>query len=395
MSTSTLAPGANVAALRHARGLSQAALARRAAISVSLLSKAEVGARALTPTTAAAIARALGVTMAEVLGQSPPSRGNEALLHELRSAVRDYDRPRGNRVGADRVAAALTRADTLRNDVDITGLLAVLPELLRDVTDHAFAANTSESWMAVADVYSSVYWISARHRWMDLAELAVTRQQWAVRQKPNPLGEAIAARDRAGAYLNGGDFEGGLHIVDRAIARAESQLHGPQRAFAVGMLNLRGMTLAGRLRDKREGRRAAERHIRSAREVSQVVGEDVRCHSMIFGPGNTATHELATRLDLGRPDEALRVAGSSNFSEVLAKLPPTRISPTHINIARAQLDLGDRDGALDSLTTAWRAAPQMARIHPMGREVFRVVASLHRRGNAKLTALSRMSGMAV
>ncbi|MGI9003081.1 MAG: helix-turn-helix domain-containing protein [Pseudonocardia sp.] len=48
-----------VAELRKARDLTQAALARRAGVSVSLLSKIEIGDRTLPPTIAAAIARAL------------------------------------------------------------------------------------------------------------------------------------------------------------------------------------------------------------------------------------------------------------------------------------------------------------------------------------------------
>ncbi len=40
--------------------------------------------------------------------------------------------------------------------------------------------------MGLSEVYSSVYWLAARHRWMDMAELAVTRQRWAVEQKTNP-----------------------------------------------------------------------------------------------------------------------------------------------------------------------------------------------------------------
>ncbi len=79
---------------------------------------------------------------------------------------------------------------------------------------------------------------------------------------------AIAARDRAGAYLNGGDFEGGLMVVDRAISQAQASLSGQERAFAVGLLNLRGMTLAGRFKDEKEGKKEAERHIKSAWEAS-------------------------------------------------------------------------------------------------------------------------------
>ncbi|MEU6031518.1 helix-turn-helix transcriptional regulator [Streptomyces tauricus] len=48
-------------------GWSQSKLARRANVSVSLLSKEEIGDRPLTPAVAAAVGRALGITMADVL----------------------------------------------------------------------------------------------------------------------------------------------------------------------------------------------------------------------------------------------------------------------------------------------------------------------------------------
>ncbi|MFE9117469.1 helix-turn-helix domain-containing protein [Streptomyces sp. NPDC007172] len=391
MSTTEPAPGTNLAALRKARGWSQAYLARKASISVSLLSKIEVGDRTLTPAVAAALGKPLGLTMAEILGRASMEQDAEAHLSALRSAVRDYDLPGGHAVHEDQITAALECAGRLRDGAQVTGLVRMLPKLLRDATVHAHAANTVAAWAVLSDVYSTVYWLAARHRWMDMAELAVTRQRWAIEQQTNPLGSALAARDRAGTYLNDGDFEGGLVIVDRAIAAAQSGLAGQERAFAVGVLNLRGMTLAGRLTDKVEGKREAERHIASAADAAEWFGRDWNRHHMIFGPQNTATHVLATRLDLGKPHEALSAA--EEIDAVLDGLPPTRITPTRINMARAQLDVGDRDAALESLTLAWDAAPQMARIHPMGREVFRVVSSLHRRSNPELLRLSRLSGI--
>ncbi|MFH8403572.1 helix-turn-helix domain-containing protein [Streptomyces sp. NPDC018019] len=390
--TTELAPGANLAALRKARGMSQTQLAGRANISVSLLSKIEVGDRALTPAVAAALGKPMGLSMAEVLGRASVSQADEQQLAELRSAIRDYDLPGRHEIHEDGVAAALETARQYRDAAAVDRLLALLPALLRSATTHAHTANTVDAWMALSEVYSSVYWLAARHRWMDLAELAVTRQRWAVEQKPDPLGVAIAARDRAGAYLNGGDFEGGLTIVDRAIAQAQSGLSGQERAFAVGVLNLRGMTLAGRLTDKQEGKREAERHIASAWESAEWFdGGDWHRHNMIFGPRNTTTHVLATRLDLGRPREALEVAES--LDAALAGLPATRVAPSRMNLARAQLDVGDRDGALESLSAAWDAAPQMARIHPTAREVFRVLSSLHRRSKPELLRLSKLSGI--
>ncbi|MFI7100716.1 XRE family transcriptional regulator [Streptomyces sp. NPDC050161] len=331
--------------------------------------------------------------MAEVLGKVAVRQDSQADLSALRSAVRDYDLPGAREVHEGQIEATLETVGRLRDDVQVTRLLRMLPKLLRDATAYAHAANTAEAWAALSDVYSTVYWVAARHRWMDMADLAVTRQRWAIEQQANPLGAALAARDRAGAYLNGGDFEAGLTMVDRAIAAAQSRLSGQERAFAVGVLNLRGMTLAGRLKDKAEGKREAERHIRSAAEAAEWFDRDWNRHHMIFGPRNTATHVLATRLDLGKPREALSAA--EDIDTVLEGLPPTRIAPTHINMARAQLDLGDRDGALENLTVAWEAAPQMARIHPMWREAFRVVSSLHRRSNPELVRLSKLSGVAL
>ncbi|MFE7034719.1 hypothetical protein ACFU9Y_30865, partial [Streptomyces sp. NPDC057621] len=114
-------------------------------------------------------------------------------------------------------------------------------------------ANSVDAWSALTVVYSTVYWLAARHRWMDIAELAVTRQRWAGEPQPNPLAVSVVARDRAGTYLNFENVERGLVAVDRAITAVEaSPLGTVDRDPAVGILNLRGMPFAGRLHDKKE-----------------------------------------------------------------------------------------------------------------------------------------------
>ncbi|WP_369384176.1 helix-turn-helix domain-containing protein [Streptomyces sp. cg36] len=386
-----LAPGAHVAVLRKERGWSQAKLARKALVSVSLLSKIEIGDRALTPVVAASVGQAMGISMAEVMGKPFVRRGERRSLDALRSALRDYDLPGSAPVLEDKLSADLCTAEEYRKRVDVARLLVVLPQLLRDATAHAHQENTPEAWMVLAETYSIVYWIAARHRWMDMAELAVTRQRWATEQQPNPLGSAVAARDRAGTYLNFGDIERGLTVVDRAICAAQQSLSGTDRDIAMGILNLRGMTLAGRLKDKREARREAERHIRSALAASQGMPRELEAYGLTVGPQNTFAHRFATLIDLGKPRDALAL--TEDIPTAMAGMPPTRVAPTHINAARAQLDIGDRDGALTNLTLAWDIAPQMARIHPMGREVFRVLGSLHQRSNARLLRLSKLSGI--
>ncbi|MEU6664248.1 helix-turn-helix transcriptional regulator [Streptomyces sp. NPDC046821] len=387
------APGEHVAMLRKARGWTQTQLSDRASVSTSLLSKIEVGNRALTPEVAASLGRAFGMSMAEVLGRASVAANDEQLLAELRAAMRDYDMPEDQAAPEDRIAADLRTADGYRDAVDVAALITLLPGLLRDATTYAHTANSGAAWSTLADVYSTVYWLAARHRWMDMAELAVTRQRWAVEQQPNPVAEAFAARDRAGTYLNFGAVERGLVVVDRAIVAVQSAPLGTtDRDLAMGILNLRGMTLAGRLQDKKEAKREAQRHIDSAqRAASSFPAGDIDAHGLTFGPQNTLTHVLATNVDLGQPQAALAL--TDNLDQALTGLPPTRVAPTRINAARAQLDLGDRDGALENLSLAFDAAPQMARIHPMGREVLRVLSSLHRRSNPELVRLSRLSGI--
>jgi uncharacterized protein HemY len=80
---------------------------------------------------------------------------------------------------------------------------------------------------------------------------------------------------------------------------------------------------------------------------------------------------LATEGDLGHPREVVRLAEELTSSD--AELTPARIGDVHINIARAQLDLGDRDGAQTSLVQAW---------------------DLHRRSNPQLVQLAKRAGLA-
>jgi transcriptional regulator with XRE-family HTH domain len=380
--------GARVAELRKARGITQAALARRAGISVSLLSKVEVGDRTLTPGIAAVIAPALQISLGTLYGEAEVSADQGRLLEELRTAVRRYDIPdQAPGPGPARLRADLDHAIALREQADLAGLLRSLPGLLTRATTYAHAAASAEGWALLADVYSGVYYLAARHRWMDLVEIAPTRQAWAASQHANPLATATAAVQRAGTFLNCGDFAGGLTVVDRAVVAAEAALTGAEKAFATGLLHLRGMTLAGRLGDSTEARR----HIHAAWTGAAEFPHDLRLHGEGFGSANTATHVLATEGDLGHPRDVIRLAAELTSRDT--GLPPTRIVDVHTNTARAQLDLGDRDGAQSSLMHAWHVAPQKAKVHPMNREVLRVLISLHRRSNPQLIKLAKRAGL--
>lgn len=384
----TPGPGRNVAILRKQRDMSQAKLARDAGVSVSLLSKIESGDRALSQGVAAALARAMGITLDEVLGKAPIARQDEPLLNDLRAAIRRFDLPGETLDDAETLSRELADVIKLRGEANLSGVLRRLPALVSKSTNYAHMAGSPQAWVMVADVYSAVYWLAARHRWMDLAELAIMKQRLAA-ERANPLAAAIAARDEAGAFLNSGDFDGGLAVVERGIVAAESSLEGQEQALGLGLLHLRGLTLAGRAGDKSE----AERHTAAAWRVASEFSHDVDVHGIHFGPENTAIHSVATSVDLDNHRQALETA--HHLRRHSLTLPATRIGPLHMNIARAKLALRDRDGALHSLVDAWDAAPEMAGVHPTSQELLRVLILLHKRSNPTLINLARRARVSI
>jgi transcriptional regulator with XRE-family HTH domain len=376
-------PGANVANFRKDRNLSQVSLARRAGVSISLLSKIEVGDRALTQGVGASLAKALGLSLDELLGSTP-----EANLSELNYAIRRFDLPGEAPAHPETLPGEVDELNRLRWNTELARVLAMLPALLTRATNNAHASNSAASWTLVVDIYSVVYWLAARHRWMHLAELATMKQRLAA-ERADPIAGIIAARDEAGAFLNSGDFAGGLAVVDRAIVRAESILHGRDRAFGLGVLHLRGLTLGGRLKDKQ----TTNRHVAAAWRVAEGFSHETAEHGLHFGMENTSIHVISTSSDMEQHREAL------NLGEDLLRrnltLPATRTGPLYMNLGRSQLAIGDRDGALESLEEAWRRAPEIAAVHPTSRELMRVLASVHKRSNPRLNRIAKRAGIII
>lgn len=337
----------SIAELRKERGITQAALAQRAGISVRSLSKIEIGDRMLTPGIAGAIARALEISLGVLYGEVEVSADQSLLVEDLRAAVRRYDLPaQAPAPEPAQLRLEVDQAITLRDQADLASLLHALPGLLAQATIYAHAVAGPDGWALLASVYSLTFHLAARHRWMDLVEIVPNHQAWAAAQQPDPVVIALAARSRASVFLNSGDFAGGLIVVDRAIVTADAALSGPQKAFATGALHLRGMVLAGLLNDPTE----AQRHIHAASTSAEEFRTDLKIHDQSFGPISTAATVLTTEADFGNFRQVIRLA--NEFTSKDTGLPPTRMVEVHVSTARAHLELGDRDSAQTSLMQA-------------------------------------------
>ncbi|MFI5939490.1 helix-turn-helix domain-containing protein [Streptomyces uncialis] len=390
---STPAPGENIAVLRKARGLGQARLARLAGISVSYLSKIEVGTRPVTPPVAAALAKAIHVPTQRIYGQPFLGVSEQAdLLHDLRGAVRRYTLPKEDVPAPARLAADVARAMELRAETNYLALLGMLPKLLGQVTATALssAAGEAGAWTQVVDVYGCAYAAAHRLARPDLADMIVSRQTWAARQTWNPEAEVAAAWNEAGTYQSAGQYDDGLAIVDRAVVAYENASGGssPARAVSLGSLHLRGIVLASRYKDKQ----ATAAHLQRAKRHAEGIPDDVLWHNLTFGPENTALYELAAHIELGKPNQAADMAGPL-LDRPPATLTPNRLGRMFIDIARARLDTKDYAGTEEALERAFLVAPQMTEVHPMAREVIRVLFVLHQRARPKLMVMARRTGL--
>ncbi|MFD7547125.1 helix-turn-helix domain-containing protein [Streptomyces sp. NPDC059816] len=390
---STPAPGENIAVLRKARGLAQAKLARTAGISVSYLSKIEVGTRPVTPPVVAALAKAMRVPTQRIYGQPFLGPSEQAdLLNDLRSTVRRYTLPREDVPAPGQLAADVARAMQLRADTNYLELLGVLPKLLGQVTATALSSASGEAgaWTQVVDVYGCAYAAAHRLAQPDLADMIVSRQAWAARQTWNPEAEVAAAWNEAGTYQSAGQYDDGLAIVERAVIRYEraSGSSSLTQAVSLGSLHLRGIVLASREKDKQ----ATADHLAKAKLYAEGIPHDVLRHNLTFGQENTALYELAAHVELGNPHKAAEMAGP------LLERPPTTLTPNrlgrmYIDMARARLDVKDYAGTEEALDKAFLVAPQMAEVHPMAREVVRVLFVLHQRARPKLMGMAQRTGL--
>ncbi len=119
---------------------------------------------------------------------------------------------------------------------------------------------------------------------------------------------------------------------------------------------------------------------------------DVLRHNLTFGEGNTALYELAAHIELNQPDKA------AQMSEPLISEPPTGLRPNRlgrmfIDVARARLAMKDLAGAEEALNKAFEIAPQMTEVHPMAREVLRVLFVLHQRSRPRLMDMAKRTGL--
>jgi transcriptional regulator with XRE-family HTH domain len=191
-------PGARIAEARKALGLTQLELAARAGVGYGTLAKVETGHQAASSTWLGAVARALGVDVAYILG-SPylDTAEGKAALHQyippIRRALAAYNLLDAEDEVAPRSLAALTAdVDQLgrwRRDTAYDKVGAALPGLIAELQRAAAELPAEDSHKAaalLANSYRAANTLAHKLGYVDLSLTAMERMERAAEKSNGP-----------------------------------------------------------------------------------------------------------------------------------------------------------------------------------------------------------------
>jgi transcriptional regulator with XRE-family HTH domain len=393
--------GARVAAIRKMRGWTGRELARRAAVSYSLLTKVESGAVPPSPSFIGAVARALRVDVPRITGQPYEEPGGrraalQAMIDPLRRALLAYDLPSA-------LDSPVRPVAELESDVRAMSLLGrqaryvqlgqSLPALLEELQVAVIEAGEAERpalYALLAEAYGGVSGIAHQLGYLDLRGMVLDRIEWASSQCGDPLRVARTQWSRGVSLLGAAAYEQGLALMERTRRELGGDAGRTEEARSVyGSLHLRSAVLAARAGQRGE----ADAHLAEARAISAGMREGANHYGMEFGSANVGVHGVSAAIELA--DGTLAVTRAKQFERAgyLRALPPSRAGQYRIELARGWLYHGDRHRALAALRAGRRVAPQLVRIHPMVRETVRAIAHAERRPSEDLRSFTSWLGI--
>ncbi|MEU7322699.1 helix-turn-helix transcriptional regulator [Streptomyces griseoviridis] len=371
--------GARIARLRRERGLTQRGMSDLAGIPYNTYIKIEQNRLAATPYVVAQLSRAMRVEVSTILGQPYKAdlRADEldVLIAPIREALDVYDLGADPDIAPRSLPELTAAAESLCEGVragEIKKVASSVAGLIEEATTAAHTHSSSDNWLMLASLYRTAYDVSTKLGYMDLAQLALARLDWAAQRASSAVFGGAYHYFRALAYLREGKFKIGERLVDlglRTIVQAEASR---ERDVVTGQLHLGGSVMAGRARN---GERAMG-HLEEAERLAVSTGESPRVLWMAFGSTNVKVHRVSVLAELNRYDKAVEAAAELRIPK---DWPKSRTSHHHAEVARAQMWLGRLDDSFESLVKARKAAPQQAKYHALVRDTYGSLEAAHRR----------------
>jgi transcriptional regulator with XRE-family HTH domain len=374
--------GANLRAIRHARGKPLAVVAGLAGISVSHLSRLETGDRALDRRSLiVALAKALEVAPSEITTSAVTTAGEleeDRSLNDVRLALLSVsmNHPAGTVMPVKVLAQRATEILTSQRDCDYARVGAQLPGLIRDLHATLNAGHDVRELLrliVLVHVQGTQAWLGDIGASMDLAWQAASLAQQAAQRLEEPLYGAVTAFGTAFGLLGAGGFD----VAARTLTTADPGTATTEAMQVSGMLTLTSSLVSAAQGDTAQ-RYAALDH---ATDLATRTG-DGNAMWFGFGPSNVGVWRMSVALEAGEHAEAAKIAETVN-PEALPS--PTRVSAYYREYGRALARLPKRrDDAVMMLRHAERISPARIHRHPFMRSV---LAELY--SKAKRDAVSR------
>ncbi|MEU9152640.1 helix-turn-helix transcriptional regulator [Streptomyces sp. NPDC048417] len=385
--------GARIKEQRRLARLTQRQLADRLPFSYALLNSVECGLRPATADFVAACAKSLNIDVTVLTGQPYMTELQRDRLAELVRPIREaldlYDLGPNPDLTARPAPQLITAADELCAEVRATHLrnaARALPGLIAELTHAAWSTPTTELWQALASTYRTAHDISVKLGYYDLSAVALDRMDWAAQRASDPCLAAVRQYMRALVYFREGEYRIGQRLV-AAGHTVVGQAEETREALAVaGQLHLGASVISARADDQA----AVGRHIDEARQIAKRIGDASDVHWLSFGPANVALHRMSAAVEMHQYDDALKQARKMKLPTQLAT---SRRAHFLIDRARAEMETGSTEKALEHLVDARRMAPEQTRYHPGARETITGLVHLSRRTPDTLNHMAAWIGL--
>ncbi|WP_395109255.1 helix-turn-helix domain-containing protein [Actinomadura sp. SCN-SB] len=397
--------GQRIARQRRRRGLSQVVVAGLVGRSESWLSQVERGRRSID-------SHAVLVRLAEVLDvdisqltteESDAEMAKYERTEAIRAALLRYDSlpeligPGGDQAQRPRLSwlsQELRRVNRLYQATRYEEAGRLLPGLIIAAERAGQTKNGDDRRAALtlcSLVYQSVAMTLNRVGEADLALMAADRSLSAARLAERSLLTAVGAY-RLGYVLI--RLKRAREAEDLAL-RARDALVGSLRRPYPLVQSIRGglCLVAATAAASRFDRAAVDSHLRSAREVADLIGTDRNDFWSAFGPTNVVIHEVSAAVTFG--DAKLAVSRGESLD--LDHLGPGllgRRAQVSLDLARAYALQRKDAAAVNTLLQAERLSPELIKYDARTNDLLtELVRREHRASTPELRGLAHRAGV--
>ncbi|GAA0404226.1 hypothetical protein GCM10009541_54290 [Micromonospora gifhornensis] len=292
-----------------------------------------------------------------------PATTPEVDLSGLRACLDAFDIPPDGPVRpAAELRTAVDHVVRLRLTSNYRKLAIVIPALLDELhraQRSSIHARREFTAALLTQAYRAADALADKFGHHDLSARIITMMTKVAQDTSDPTVIGTAQYVRGELFFHNGRPELGRMLLEEA-ATSISGISQPAGRATYGALHMRAAVLAGLARQPSY----AHDHLREASECARRL-PDGEYHGTAFGPSSVRIHEVTLALDSGEPDAALRAAAGWVPP---ASVPSERRSHFYIDLARAHIQTGSPQRAVESLWEARTAAPEHTRIHPHVRD---------------------------